>query len=775
MVVINSSVMYQCQTFYIGNGRPEAGKKGVESVQEPLQERYRSDASELQGSDVTVTVTPDVVNIQYSDELMPEFSLPISTLNMCAAVRCVESAIDSTSMKFIPVHSVLSGDEPESNHPAIFTTVMRRSISEGDPLLCHSFICKSARDALHLVNATQTAHSALRRGYTASGTLKLFSEQSSEFDRTINVSGSNYDRVVSATSSGGGAFVRSSITGRNASSSSTGRVSPSKTIHLSYDITDAKNYVTEERNTGNTTYVTTSHDDSVFRRGVSTSNDSSYLVNGTDTTYYVKASEVREPVTPTINQSETILVKSNVQPAKRQVSVPQQTIIVDKPILNPAPPVAIPPPKVIERPVYIDPPPPPKLKQQVIYVDKPVFKESKWPDPPKPQVVERPVIIEPPPPPRQEAQKIIVDKPVIREWPKAPTPPAPIIEENLVYIDPPHWPHQQPQKIIVDKPIVKEIGPPPVPPPPIIEERPVYIDPPAYPEQAPQKIVVEKPVFNPPKPAPPPPEPIIEEKKVYIDPPPYPRQEPQRIIVEKPVIQDPGPPPPPPAPIIIEKPVHIETPRYQQQEPQRIVVEKPVMRDPGPPPPPPKPIIIEKVVYIDPPPWPKQEPQKIIVEKPVFRARPPPTIPKPIIIEKSVYVDAPSPPVVEPQRIVVEKPVLRQMNTVYTAPEVRRAASATAYQYQHRPPNVRSSFVIRTLEPRQGLRRYAWSESGEGKLQQSGAGFHSDTGYRIYGQPRDFRERQFINEKRFSRRVSRDPGVGSYGRIDLDRSSSVSS
>lgn len=741
MVVIKSNIMYQCKVFYIGSAAPSADKRGVEALQQPLRERYRGNVSLVEGYDVTITIMPDVVHIDYSNNAEPDFSLPISTLNICAAVRCVESATDSSNMKFIPVHSVITANEPDSDHPAIFATVMRRTTNTDEPRMCHSFICNSTRDALHLVNATQTAHTALRRGYSTTGAMKFFIDQSTEFDRTLRVSQANPGRKVDT-----------------------------RKIYMYQEDYDTRQYNTESK-----TYVTTADDEEVRRinRVSKIYNDTTYVTEGGDTnTYYVKAGETHIHTPPPAQKSETVFVRSSVEHIRAPTPPPQQTIIVDKPVIKPAPPVQIPPPKIIEREVFIEGPKPPKMEPQVIYVDKPVFKEFQWPAPPAPKVIENTVYIDPPPPPRIEPQKIIVDKPVLRDWPKPPTPPAPIVEENPVYIDPPKWPKQVAQRIIVDKPIVREPGPAPPPPAPIIEERPVYIDPPEYPKQMPHRIVVEKPVFNPPGPAPRPPTPIIEEKKVYIDPPAYPKQEPQRIIVEKPIIQDPGPPPAPPKPIIIEKPVYIDPPMYQKQEPQRIIVEKPVMRDPGPPPPPPKPIIIEKIVYIDPPPWPKMEPQRIIVEKPVFRARAPPPIPKPIIIEKPVYIDAPPVPAPEPQRVIVEKPIVR---TTYGQSETRRYPSAYNYHYQYRPANVRSSYVMRTvpIQETHGLRRYAYSENGD------------DYGkYRIYGQPRDFRERQFMNERGFARRINneeirytRGPGSYTYGGVyrTVERRGSVSS
>ena len=679
--------------------------------------RYTGNVSTVEGCDVTVTVMPDVVHIKYSNDAYPEFALPISTLSICAAVRCVESANDPSNIKFIPVHSVITAHEPDSEHPAIFATVMRRVRETSDPLLCHAFICNSTRDALHLVNATQTAHTALRRGYSPTGAMKFFIDQSTEFDRTLRVQ----------------------------SSASTARKPEATKMYMYQEDYDTRQYNTESK-----TYVTRV-DDVDHRRSERISRvingDSHVMTNGDSTTYYVKAGDYRPATPPAAQESETVLVRANTEIRRAPTPPPQQTIYVDKPVLRQAPPMEIPKPKIVERPVYIDPPPPPKMEPQVIYVDKPVFSEVKWPDPPKPQVIERPVHIDPPPPPRQEPLKIVVDKPVLNDYPKPPTPPPPIIEENPVYIDPPPWPEVKAQRFVIDKPILRPIGPPPAAPPPVVEERPVYIDPPEYPEQKPHRIVVEKPIFNAPKPAPRPPTPIIEERKVYIDPPAYPQQEAQRIIVEKPVIRDAGPPPPAPKPIIIEKPVEIDGPKYQLQEPQRIIVEKPVFRDPGPPPPPPKPIIIEKIVYIDPPPWPKQEPQRIIVEKAVVRQRPPPPVPKPVIVEKPVYVDVPAPPQVEPQRIVVERPTFR---TTYGMSETRRQPSAYGYHYNYKPTAApvpsRTSYVVRSTSPQRGLRRYAWSETGD------------ERDFRMYGQPRDFRvrENQFMNERSFGRRINEE-------------------
>lgn len=723
--------------------------------------RYRGNVSSVEGYDVTVTVMPDAVHVQYSNDAEPEFTLPISTLSICAAVRCVESADDSSNMKFIPVHSVITVNEPDSAHPAMFATVMRRSNDNGESLLCYTFICNSTRDALHLVNATQTAHTALRRGYSSTGAMKFFIDQSTEFDRTLRITQGDAGRKVD-----------------------------SRKIYMYHEDYDTRQY-----NADSNTYVTsidnvrTNNYNRVSTRAQSTEFiDGSTNITASRTegnTYYIKAGDYRPPTPPPAQRSETLFVKADVEQLRVPTPPVQQTIYVDKPVIQEALPPEVPQTKVIEREVLIKAPQPPPMQPQVIYVDKPVFEEMKWPDPPPPKVIETEVIVQPPPPPTQEPQTIYVDKPILKDWPECPPQPPPEIIINEVICQPPQWPEQKPQKIIIDKPVLGEFLPPPPAPPPIVESRLVHVKMPEFPKQEPHRIVIEKPVFNEPKPAPPCPTPILDIRKVFIDPPEYGKQEPQRIVVEQPVIRSPPPPPPQPKPIIITKKVYVDCPQYEQPEPQRIVVEQPVLRSPPPPPPIPPPIIEKKFVYCDPEPWPELKPQRIVVEIPVFRPRPPPVIPKPIIIRKKVYVDEPEHRPIEPQRVVIENPVLRR--TTYGVSETRRHPSVYNYHYQNKPSNVRGSYVVRTEAPQQqGLRRYAMSESGDDRY-RSGWDYNGNaagySGYRIYGQPRDFREKQFMNERSFGRRINeeqrhtRGPSSYTYGdayRVNARRESASS-
>ena len=131
-----SNIMYHCKAFYIGSAVPTETKRGVEGLQQPLRERYRGNVSQTEGYDVTVTITPHWVYVDFDSDGEDDLALPISALSICAAVRCVDTEVDSDGhpeLKFIPVHSVLTSAEPDTNHPAIFAIMVRRT--EGQHVL----------------------------------------------------------------------------------------------------------------------------------------------------------------------------------------------------------------------------------------------------------------------------------------------------------------------------------------------------------------------------------------------------------------------------------------------------------------------------------------------------------------------------------------------------------------------------------------------------------------------------------------------------------------
>ena len=61
---------------------------------------------------------------------------------------------------------------------------------------CHAFICKKTSDALHLVNATQTAHAALKKGFGTGGVQKFFIDQSNSIKVNTATAGQRIERYL---------------------------------------------------------------------------------------------------------------------------------------------------------------------------------------------------------------------------------------------------------------------------------------------------------------------------------------------------------------------------------------------------------------------------------------------------------------------------------------------------------------------------------------------------------------------------------------------------
>lgn len=166
------------QVLYLGSAVPIQTAKGIEAIQRPLQERYHGDLTKVEGIDCNLAVWPECLEMTYtSTGQIVQF--PLRNLTICAAVRCITSVNGSTgetTKQFVPVNVVMS----DSKHPAIFSAIIRRS--QGRQVLeCHSFICRSNRDALLLVSATGTANVALKH------TIGRVSESSSQYQDGIPV------------------------------------------------------------------------------------------------------------------------------------------------------------------------------------------------------------------------------------------------------------------------------------------------------------------------------------------------------------------------------------------------------------------------------------------------------------------------------------------------------------------------------------------------------------------------------------------------------------
>ncbi|XP_050409775.1 uncharacterized protein LOC126824576 [Patella vulgata] len=147
------------RVLFIGTAVPMETSEGLESVQQPLKTRYPvDDDSKIEGIMSYLTVLPSGLQLEYADRSKEVILFPITSLNLCAAVRCV-SYIDNDKKekvsKFVSLSSPASKGS-NAKRPAVFTAITRRT--QGKKVLeCHGFVCESDRDALDLVHATSTA------------------------------------------------------------------------------------------------------------------------------------------------------------------------------------------------------------------------------------------------------------------------------------------------------------------------------------------------------------------------------------------------------------------------------------------------------------------------------------------------------------------------------------------------------------------------------------------------------------------------------------------
>lgn len=359
MVVIrNPKPLCDRKALYIGSAVPIQTAKGVDAVQKPLLERYKGDLSEVEGIDCELRVWPDCLEMTYSSSgQIVQF--PLINLSVCAAVRCITAVNAATGEKnrqFVPVNIVSS----DARHPAIFSVIIRRS--QGRQILeCHSFICRSNRDALLLVNATGTANMALKK---TSG-------------RTAQSSGQYEDgiQVVHMTQQNG---------------YSSAEETPTVERHLN-------RYGTEYQEPSNQTlFVKTSTEGA--DQQVSSTNQGVTSVKEDDNTIYISFDKTNL----TARGGSTLQVDTRsgeYAGEERVIHASDKSIIVEKPVYVDMPaPVSVPPPQpyVIEAPkYYLRPSPPvPPAPPPVVY-QRPVLLP-----PPRPVVLPapQPIAYRPPPP-----------------------------------------------------------------------------------------------------------------------------------------------------------------------------------------------------------------------------------------------------------------------------------------------------------------------------------------------------------------------------------------
>ena len=173
MVILNSQApMVRLRVLYIGSAVPLDTVAGLEAIQGPLKERYPVDSDDdtkIEGIDAFVSINNECIQLQYVNDADQVVQFPISSLSLCAAVRCVSTINTATGEKnarFVSLNDPLAGGD-DAKRPAIFTAMTRRT--QGRKVLeCHGFICASSQDAMSLVKYASIAG----KNYKQNGTIK---------------------------------------------------------------------------------------------------------------------------------------------------------------------------------------------------------------------------------------------------------------------------------------------------------------------------------------------------------------------------------------------------------------------------------------------------------------------------------------------------------------------------------------------------------------------------------------------------------------------------
>ncbi|XP_076452939.1 uncharacterized protein LOC143288401 [Babylonia areolata] len=143
------------RVLYIGSAVPLETAEGLDGVQKPLGERYPlDDDSRMEGIVSFISIVKEGITLQHVSDPGRILYFPITSLSLCAAVRCVATTTDGGQRvaRFVSISNPAAAGA-NAKRPAIFTTITRRS--EGRKVLeCHGFVCSSDKDALELVQFT---------------------------------------------------------------------------------------------------------------------------------------------------------------------------------------------------------------------------------------------------------------------------------------------------------------------------------------------------------------------------------------------------------------------------------------------------------------------------------------------------------------------------------------------------------------------------------------------------------------------------------------------
>ncbi|XP_045174028.2 SR-related and CTD-associated factor 4-like [Mercenaria mercenaria] len=363
MVILNNhSPMAKMRVLYIGSAVPMETTAGLEAIQGPLKERYPTDdGQEIEGIDAIISITNDNIQMQYVNEPDHIVQFPISSLTLCAAVRCVSTVNTATGekgAKFVSLNDPLAGGE-NSNRPAIFTAMTRRT--QGRKVLeCHGFICASPKDALNLVKCASIAG----KNYKQNGTIK----SNKPTYQTANTNGTT-DPLLDAGStlnrlSNGSAFTAPSNVQNGMTNGTSMRLIPAEPItHVAagpefFEPVSTQGYFYSSNNAEVKKY-------NIAKLGRDRNKENIDVIQSAPSERQAPTVIQTNGYTPTPSPRPT---QPRVIPAPQPVYVrlPRQQYAV-RPSMPPPPPMPMfygpPPPPMYARPRFFSPPPP-RLRPQ---------------------------------------------------------------------------------------------------------------------------------------------------------------------------------------------------------------------------------------------------------------------------------------------------------------------------------------------------------------------------------------------------------------------------
>ena len=151
----------QCGVLYIGSAVPSPGRRGLDSVQEPLSHRYPVDGTNtVQGIDSILSIYDNGIQLTFLRQPYVVIFFPLSSLIYCASLRYSIVENDQTSTTDWRFITLDSSEPSSSKHPPLFCAVVQRTqILLADE--CHCFLTKNATDALTLVRTISEVYANL--------------------------------------------------------------------------------------------------------------------------------------------------------------------------------------------------------------------------------------------------------------------------------------------------------------------------------------------------------------------------------------------------------------------------------------------------------------------------------------------------------------------------------------------------------------------------------------------------------------------------------------